>query len=331
MAEPSTSKKKPLIPPKIVAGIAIGLAVIGIVFFFLSGYFAKQSRVKLVERAQTTERESADDSNPTPEVYQKNVKQVLHRSEDTTATLRFEVDAFESLVSKLPSEFQYTYFELQNFLGKNKLHVEFTLDSEDKLESATATISEQCREYLQTYPSISRIYYTFYTETDRLACGYFCLENEVFNVVNLPPVESISLNTVLDSSTEEFNTLNQVLDSYLTIAYELDLTTDGSKYALDLKVDTASSESGVAELLDVFDQIFFAIQNDFNLPVQLRIKDDTGIVVSGLIDPTDKLFSEFYTDKPFYQDISRAEYYICNEWLFGELNQSLTTMLNNIV
>lgn len=330
MAEQTTSKKKHFLSPKVMKFIAITLAGIGIVFFIFSQIFSSRSRVQLIERTQQVERDSATDTDPDPDVYEKNVRQVLGRSTDTTTTMALELGAFDLVLNNLPSEVTYSQVELQNFLGGNKLHVELTIDDVSHLASVQSVFEEACETYLVTYPEIVRIYYNFYTETETLSCGYYVINNGFQNVENMPYPLPSTLGSELAPEDVAMQRVSDALSDFLTVDYELNMSTDGSKYLLDLAVNTAGSMTGLSDCLDVFDRLFFLIQEDFDMPVQLMIHSSTDLVASAYIVPGDKLFAAFYTDKEFYQDISRAEYYLCNEWLLGSLEQSLASTLNDL-
>lgn len=331
MAEQNTSKKKHILSPKVMKFITIALAGIGIIFFIFSQVFASRSRVQLIERTQQIERDSATDSDPDPDVYAKNVRQVLGRSTDTTTTMAMELIAFDLVLSNLPSEVTYSQVELQNFLGGNKLHVELTLADVSNLAAVKSTFEAACETYLMTYPEVVRIYYNFYTETETLSCGYFVIDGGFKNVENMPYPLPTTEGKELSAEHDVIMKVSDALSDFLTVDYELSMSSEDGKYLLNLAINTANSASGISDCLDVFDRLFFLIQDDFDMPVQLMIHSSTDLVASAYIVPGDELFAAFYTDKTFYQDISRAEYYLCNEWLLGSLEQSLASTLNDLV
>lgn len=317
---------------KIIFRIGLGVifvSVIGSVFF---NFINSNKGAKLVE---TQQRQDANIEDPTPQEFAADIVKVLNRAPEVR-DFSVQLTQISDLVTAMDEKFETsTGTSIQNYLGKYKVVFNIRLTKTTSLAELDQYILENFPKALTFSQDFVRLEFNTILDTKNLEQFYIVDYQNPVLVFDLKYSEDLAkgeepkILSKLSKLQDEFLLSTLAVSGYTTEQYD----------AVTCVINTTQSEDRSADCVDLIDKAFLTINENSKNPVYLQIIAETSIedsnpqqtlVFSGLIVPDAKTFRDFYTPKVYYQDVSRAEYYLCNGWLYDVALDSISYALSNL-
>lgn len=312
----------------------IGIAVIlisasGSILFNM---FNSNKGAKLVEAQQ---REDARIEDPSPEEFAADIVTVLNRAPEVR-DFSVQLTQITDIVSAMDEQFgTVSGTSIQNYLGKYKVVFNIRLTKTTSLAELDQYILDNFPRILELSSDFVRLEFNTILDTQNLEQFYIVDSATPVIVFDLKYGEELEKGKEPKILSKLAKLQDQLLLSTLTVTgYSTDQY-DAAK----IVIDATQSSDRTSDCVDIIDQAFLAINSNSKNPVYLQIFMETNsegsnsseaLVFSGLIVPDAKTFKDFYTPKTYYQDVSRAEYYLCNGWLYGVALDSISSALLNL-
>lgn len=317
---------------KILFRVGIGVILVSVAGSLLFSFINSNKGAKLVE---TQQREDAHIENPTPEEFAADIVTVLNRAPEVR-DFSVQLTQISDIVAAMDEQFETaTGTSIQNYLGKYKVAFNIRLTKTTSLVELDQYILENFPKILSLDPDFVRLEFNIILDTQNLEQFYIVDSQNPALVYDLKYGEDLARG----EDPKIVSKLAKLQDQFLLSVISVSGYTTDQYDAATIVINTTQSEDQTVDCVDLIDKAFLTINETSKNPVYLQIFTETDIegsdpartmVFSGLIVPDAKTFRDFYTPKTYYQDVSRAEYYLCNGWLYGVALDSISSALSNL-
>lgn len=300
------------------------VTVVGTALFVTKTWRANRGRTVLIETTYKEDNSLGAKTEPTAEEYQAMLPQVLNVA-PANRDSSLESGALVRYQSELSEEYEVlSTAEIVNYLGEYQVNVVVTgnnvakmLNSPEQLQEFNSRIISKYSELFITAKDIRRIFYEY--RVQQVPFLKFYVERNSPDVLIYDKVYPRDTTLSEVAKEDKYSTaIANIQKEYLTTTYQYTLYKSDTEYTLDMALDFGSPSVNVDDALDIMDTVFL-LANQQNLPTRVTIKAVDSLLFAGYIKPQASSFTNFYTNRPYYQDISRIQYYYCNNWLHGEL------------
>lgn len=291
----------------------------------------KNSGAKLVYKEQSLNSNLVE---PELENMTVDIQNVLKRSTEYP-DLSIDMPVIENTLSDMDASLgTSTKYVVKNYLGRYKLSLTVTpLVDLDLNKIHNYALSELSKLFNLEY-KFSRIVVSVTNSTGTCERFYIDSNNPSTIIFDKKYTEHLEVspinNQVLSKISKLQNEYTDIIvttEGYSTPEYD-NISVVLSK---DESTDLATFEDCCINFID---SAFMIVESEMKNPVNLQIyysmDENSTLIFSGLIFQDAKLFDDFYTDMTYYQAISRAEYYLCNDWLYDFALDTISKTLNSI-
>lgn len=318
--------------------IGIGVVVFAIVVSLLLQMFNQHQGARLVEGQQRQDAAMKVDKVPTAEEFAATIPSVIRRASDVR-DLTYELQVINEILRQFDeSNSTSSSANIVNYLGKYKVVIRVGIVKEIEAQKLHTATTEAFATILTLNPDFARVEVDVISGSNQLE-RYYIASSETPVLVfdrkyseDLAKGETPKCVSKFEKLQSEFLNSQISVTGYATEEYD----------SVTVTIDTSAAKDGTTECIDYIDFAFQMINDDLKTPVYLQVIQqekassegeayNRTLVFSGLIVPEAKTFKDFYTAKPYYQDISRAEYYLCNDWLYGNVLTTLSTYIDNLI
>ncbi len=308
---------------KIVVGVFCAIIVGWIIFMIVSANKVDN----LIERDNHANETVGIKTEPTPEEYNEMLPSVIKRvtsSRDSS----LELPQIKTITDTLDALYETrTTIAIDNYLGGFKVICVLTLNKETNITELHKSALEILSPILDITPDFTRLEVQVFTGSDTIEKFYLNKGDaqEITDVrynepAGLVKLEKHSLLTKTQKLAEEF----------ISLTSECRILENEEQYDLYVNLEPVDTADVTNDVVDLVDRQFMLINEHADKPVHLHISLGTTLQFMGYVDPQSQAFKNFYTDKVYFQDISRAEYYRCNGWLYGNTSSFINTLLDQL-
>lgn len=331
-------KEKKKLNLKWLFRIGIGVVVFAIVVSLLFQMFNRHQGARLVEGQQRQDAAMKVDKVPTAEEFAATIPSVIRRASDVR-DFTYELQVINEILRQFDeANSTSSSVNIVNYLGKYKVVIRVGIVEEIEAQKLHTATADAFATILTLNPDFARVEVDVISGSTQLE-RYYIASSETPVLVfdrkyseDLAKGETPKCVSKFEKLQSEFLNSQISVTGYTTEEYD----------SVTVTIDTSAADDGTAECIDYIDFAFQMINDDLQTPVYLQVIQqektssegevyDRTLVFSGLIVPEAKTFKDFYTAKPYYQDVSRAEYYLCNDWLYGNVLTTLSTYIDNLI
>ncbi len=323
----------------------IGIAVIAAagVLTLVRVLTSRDQGAKLVESHQKQDASISINKEPTAKEFADTIPSVLKRA-SSTRDFSTPLQKIQMILKQFDEENPTSSdVNILNYLGNYKVVIKVNVVEDIESEQLHQACLESFSQILSMSADFSRVEVDVVSGSNSIERFYISSSSNPTLVFDRKFTEDLAMGdkpsclSKFEKLQKQFSTVDVSVDGYTTEMYD----------AVTVVLDTSASQNGTLDCIDYIDFAFQMINKDFKNPVYLQVfeKAKTSLasdeseeatytntlVFSGYVLPGAQNFKDFYSAKPYYQDISRAEYYLCNDWLYGNVLSQVSTYVENLI
>ncbi len=326
---------------KTVLKLGIAVLVAAFALSLARALFVKNQGAKLVESQQKHDASISIHKEPTAKEFAATIPSVLKRA-SSTRDFSTPLQKIQMILKQFDEDNKTSSsVNILNYLGKYKVVIKVGIVQDIESKQLHQACLDSFSQILAMHPDFSRVEIDVVSGSNAIERFYISSSSNPVLVFDRKFTEDQEMGkepsclSKFEKLQKQFSTTTVSVGGYTTEMYD----------AVSVTLDTSASDNGTLDCVDYIDFAFQMINSDFKKPVYLQVFDTSktfeddaesasytsSLVFSGYVLPGAQNFKDFYTAKPYYQDISRAEYYLCNDWLYGNVLTQVSTLVENLI
>lgn len=320
---------------KVLKGFPLKVFVVllgaALTFGLYQGWRHMKRPAQLIERQDSIDRKEGSDDTPSPATFNKMLPEVLKRKDETRDSSA-ELPVINGYIKSIDDKFgTVSNVFIENYLGSYQVRITISVSGNVAISDLHTFAVDTLKPCLELSKEFSRVSVSIEAGATPLEHFYIPREKggvEVYDLDYSIDHKLMSMSASDNGITKDISKL--ISKSILKTTATVIALEEDTQNTVRVTLDTTASDRPTNDCVDSIDLIF-QYCNELNKQTYIQVYNGERLQFSARVIPNSPTFKAFYTSKKYYQDIARAEYYLCNGWLYNESLTTLNTLVDNLI
>ncbi|MEG2376720.1 MAG: hypothetical protein RSC43_00020 [Clostridia bacterium] len=317
---------------KFMTRIIVVLVIVCSAFYIYKIWRVNNGQDILIEGTYKSDRIDGSNAEPTAELFNKMLPDVLRRVSSVRDS-SMELPIIEQYTKQIDDKFGcVTNILIENYLGNYQLRLNVAINGTTDILELQNFICETIYPAFDLTDDFVRIQVAVSQSITPIKRFHLTRSTKTVPISDLDYIEDENLMKLDIVNEELVSKVTKALEGFSETSKVTVITGDSSKAYDQFRVvlDTSLSEAATEDCVNCLDTLFVYF-NDQKRDTYVQVYEGENLQFSAWIEPHAQQFTDFYTDKEYYQDISRVEYYLCNGWVYGNSLNYLDKLISNLL